>query len=154
MADGIRFIRKNGRVIPVRNKQKHAFSGAHHGKFAAAGAVARATMKAAPKTSTAFAAATGIASLVNAVQHGREKKSFLHGVGRAFSNDLSVLGGRAAAGGAIHVGVHGLRSPGFRKAAKGAGKRFSGKGGYKVMKSPFTGPIKDVSSKTRLLRGE
>jgi hypothetical protein len=109
----MRFIRKNGRIIPIREES-------NHGSFAIAGAVHGAVTKAAPKVAhtlhfgnkrimfpvvgnsklrtglkVAGAAIFG-ANVYDSYKHGKERGSFLSGLGRFFANDISTSVGRYA----------------------------------------------------------
>lgn len=136
MANGVRFIRVNGRVVPIRDKgggaagrsakggqgtgghmtthkpKTFAFSGAHHGTFAAAGAASQFLMRGRSAGSqlagATLQAGSGLANLVNSIQHGRTKayarggnvwSGIAHGLGRNITNGLAYgVGGIVGAG--------------------------------------------------------
>jgi hypothetical protein len=156
----MRFIRKNGRIIPIKDgggsESKKAFSGQHYKAFAAAGAVHAQLRKAAPKAYIALAPVRAVASIANGIQHGRETHSFTQGLLRTFNNDLSGIAGHGASSLATTAAGIALKSPNVRSAATKAGTAFRGSkvGKASVMKNPNRGAMKNVTNTTLKLRGK
>lgn len=126
----MKFIRVHGRVVPI--KEGNEKYGAHKTqiKLGAAASAAHSLALGAVyhkklKTAIGFAAASGIASGValgkrinNSIDHGRDKKSFIHGMGRFLTLSVAKSAGTS-------LGNFGLRH--VAKAAKTI--RASGIGG-------------------------
>ncbi len=100
--DRVTFRRIGGRIVPIKKK-----SDRNWGAFALAGAASAPLSIGAmvSKHKTKFGIAAGIATIgisganiVNSYQHGKNRKSFFHGVGRYITNNLALNAGGFAAG--------------------------------------------------------
>lgn len=146
----MKFIRVHGRVVPIKDGKGNAKQKSNpHATQTKLGAVAGVTSalslgasaKGHLKTALAFGAASAVTSgvaiyknLTNSIAHGKEKKSFLHGLGRYFTLGWAHAAGTGAgyAGAtAASMGVRALKSGGGSGLRKGAinMKKLKG-GGY------------------------
>lgn len=137
----MKFIRKNGRIIPIRDsgaqEKPKSFSGAHYKGMAIAAASQAVIGKGRPLAKT-LGTITGLASNINAIQHGRQEHSFKKGVGRQFKNDFAMIGGYLATAVGITLASKGLRSSAVRGAARKAGAAvFSKSSGMKNVTPHF-----------------
>jgi len=121
----ISFRRIRGRIVPIKSK-----SDSNHGKMAILGAAAvplAIGQMASKKNALRFAVAgsalslgTGIYSLKDSYDHGVNRGSFWHGVGRYFTN--SAAWGAGALGVTALAGVHLAALGKLGKASKSASR--------------------------------
>ncbi len=135
----MRFIRKNGRVIPIREGQQSAAPAApkkddgssmtslkpsaksHYKAFAVMGAAAQLVGTKNRALTSAAGLIIGGSNIVDSFKYGSEKHSFWGGVGRNLKNTLALVGGRVAGGIVANHTVSILRDPGTRAAVRKAG---------------------------------
>lgn len=138
MAEGVRFIRVRGRVVPIKPKKPRD---SHYGKLAAGGFIAQTAMRVGrqpgglknPKAVIAgglIATGVGVASLINSYEHGKSKKSFWSGIGRHFNNALAISAGGIA--GAVGARIYTIPAPSISGIASKVQKL---KLAYKIKKS-------------------
>lgn len=127
----MRFIRKNGRIIPIREKKEKP-GDSQYKKFAAAGAVGGAATRAVTRQAViqgrklplfrskfalagvaAYGLGLGAANIKNSYEYGKREKSFSSGLGRFFANSFVMSVGNAAG----RMGTQGTIS-GLNKARK------------------------------------